>query len=216
VALRITAIASHVRYVKWFNFWGTQDNSGKAKTQQNWNLPPSKPLETKNRNWYDGRANRVPWNFGNAVQNRQDALGTTARGNGMGQSCFLVDYQFNSILSWGTEGYESCQTLARALGQDKSAKYVWGDWAEEKKSLLSDSSTIRDWANVLTALDVAVGAGGQSYNITAEGVGQNKPGGLVEWASGRGKGWPSPAACERTTTLRGEGLQRSARVRLGL
>ena len=209
VALRITAFGSHVRYVKWFNFWGTQDNGGEAKTQQNWNLPPSKEgLEIKNGNWYDGRANRVPWNFGNAVQNKQNALGTTARGNGMGQSCFQLDYQFNGILKdWNNisdegppseklkEGYENCQDLAKALGQDDSAKYVGEDWADET---FSNSSTIRHWANVLTALDAAVGAGNESYNFTAEQELQNKPGGLVEWVSVREKeeGRPSPKACK--------------------
>ena len=70
---------------------------------------------------------------------------TSATSNGS-----TFDYQFNGILTdWNSdgetkedrkEGYENCTALAKALGQDKSAKYVREDWADKT---FSKSSTIR-------------------------------------------------------------------------
>lgn len=202
VTLWVTPTA-HVRYVKWLNFWGTQDNGGQPKRVGTWNTAPSAPLKTENKSWKDGRANRVPWNFGNAVQNRQDFLGTSKPGNGMGQSCFQVDYVYNATVTSDT--YISCKVLAGALGQDKNAEYVAPSEAWEEK--YSNSSTYHHWANTLTALDAAVGVGGESYNITdfTTFVGQNKPGEVVNWTT---EGRPKPAACPEYGRMRGCNGQR--------
>ena len=206
MALWVT-VPAHIRYVKWLNFWGTQDNGGEPKRVGTWNTAPSRSaLETKNKSWKDGRANRVPWNFGNAVQNRQDFLGSSKRGNGMGQSCFQVDYYYGFSIPF-YDNYQSCSVLAGALGQDKNAEYVAPRvaWEEYPKS-----STYHHWANTLTSLDDAVGAGGESYNIKdfTTFVGQNKPGEVVRWMKPRPKPRPKPAACPEYRRMQGCNRQR--------